>query len=376
MKRFYLSLSLLLISFCSFAQWKVGKVTKDMDYYNFVKKKGTFVPYSDNHNGTITVYDYGYEDNMIGYSPLEKNLEFSGYFFADVKDPRDDYVNIRKGPGTNYPIVQRLCVGQHIYFQKTNTNWLKVFEYEDNYGREIGIFKLIGYIYKDRVKTPELQWDTKKIIKRIHPVIWTKQLCPDEKHPHAIDLGIGEKWACCNVDANSPLDYGGYYAWGEISTKNVYSLDSYKNYNKKYDGNRYDHYPVDIGSDIAGTKYDVAHVKWGGRWKIPNYYQMEKLKENCKYQWTVINGVLGGLFTGPTGNSIFLPAAGMYNDESKYGVGEYGYYCCSSIRNPHPSWHQVDKLFFNSNEMFIDDWTSSTIGFPVRPIWEERGLGL
>ena len=41
--------------------------------------------------------------------------------------------------------------------------------------------------------------------------------CPDEHHPHLIDLGLpsGTNWACCNVGASVPEAYGGYYAWGE-----------------------------------------------------------------------------------------------------------------------------------------------------------------
>ena len=32
------------------------------------------------------------------------------------------------------------------------------------------------------------------------------KFCPDENHPHAIDLGLpsGMLWACCNVGAKSP----------------------------------------------------------------------------------------------------------------------------------------------------------------------------
>ena len=53
--------------------------------------------------------------------------------------------------------------------------------------------------------------------------------CPDNNHPHMIDLGLpsGTKWACCNVGAHSPEEYGGYYAWGEISEKPVYNEVTY-----------------------------------------------------------------------------------------------------------------------------------------------------
>ena len=38
--------------------------------------------------------------------------------------------------------------------------------------------------------------------------------CPDDHHPHAIDLGLpsGTKWCCCNVGASTPEAYGGNYA--------------------------------------------------------------------------------------------------------------------------------------------------------------------
>ena len=49
--------------------------------------------------------------------------------------------------------------------------------------------------------------------------------CPDNNHPHMIDLGLpsGTKWACCNVGASAPEDYGNYYAWGETQPKSVYN---------------------------------------------------------------------------------------------------------------------------------------------------------
>lgn len=50
------------------------------------------------------------------------------------------------------------------------------------------------------------------------------QSCPDDNHPHMIDLGLpsGTKWACCNVGATKPEEYGGYYTWGETEEKSVY----------------------------------------------------------------------------------------------------------------------------------------------------------
>ena len=44
-----------------------------------------------------------------------------------------------------------------------------------------------------------------------------------------VDLGLpsGLKWATCNIGAESPEEYGDYFAWGEINSKEVYTLSTY-----------------------------------------------------------------------------------------------------------------------------------------------------
>ncbi len=172
--------------------------------------------------------------------------------------------------------------------------------------------------------------------------------CPDDHHPHLIDLGLpsGTKWACCNVDTDhpenqSPTNYGGYYAWGETETKSTYSWSSYIHCDGSYDTCH------DLGDDIAGTEYDVAHVKWGGFWVMPSKEQQDELRNNCTYEWTTVNGVKGGKFTSKTnGGSIFLPAAG-YRYGSRLGAaGSYGYYW-SSTQGPMGT-HRACYLYFYS----------------------------
>ena len=92
--------------------------------------------------------------------------------------------------------------------------------------------------------------------------------CPDNHHPHMIDLGLpsGTKWACCNVGASNPEGYGGYYAWGETYEKDYYEWFTYDYFNSEeyedmWDNNYLVYY--DLGEDIGGTQYDVARVSWG-----------------------------------------------------------------------------------------------------------------
>ena len=165
-----------------------------------------------------------------------------------------------------------------------------------------------------------------------------KSLCPDNNHPHAIDLGIGVKFACCNVGASAPWEYGGYYAWGETAEKSYYSYSTYKYFDNAAYQNGKDWYYcfINIGSDIAGTQYDVAHVKWGGKWKMPTYEQLRKLIDNCTSTWTQVNGINGITFVGSNGNSIFLPAAGGRYDDQVDSAGGCGYYW-SSTQDPNGS---------------------------------------
>ena len=151
--------------------------------------------------------------------------------------------------------------------------------------------------------------------------------CPDDNHPHMIDLGLpsGTKWACCNVGASSPKDYGGYYAWGEINEKTEYNWNTYIH----TEGSKKTCY--NLGSDIAGTKYDVAHVKWGGGWHMPTLTQIQELIDNTTSEWTSKNGIVGSMFTGSNGSTIFLPAAGRRGSEPDL-TGSLGYYWSSTPR--------------------------------------------
>ena len=152
------------------------------------------------------------------------------------------------------------------------------------------------------------------------------QLCPDNNHPHSIDLGLpsGTKWACCNVGATTPEDHGAYYAWGETEGKDNYSYLTYMYY--QYQNDSY----VYIGDDIAGIQYDVAHVKWGGSWGMPSLDKIEELVNNCSYTWILLNGVFGGYYTGPNGGTIFLPAAGNRWNGDLYEADSCGSYWSST----------------------------------------------
>jgi len=145
--------------------------------------------------------------------------------------------------------------------------------------------------------------------------------CPDDNHPHAIDLGLpsGTLWSCCNVGAEKPEDCGYYYAWGDVNEADEY----------EFGGNVFDNYIhcdgtanscYNLGASICGTEYDVAHVKWGGNWRMPTYEEIKEIREKCTMIYSQEDK--GFRMVGPNNNSVFLPCAG----QQYMGVGTYGRY--------------------------------------------------
>ena len=135
-----------------------------------------------------------------------------------------------------------------------------------------------------------------------------------------IDLGLpsGTKWACCNVGASKPEDYGGYYTWGQIAD-------------------------------------------------APSLAQIQELiNYSCSSVWTTLNGVNGRLFKGPNGGQVFLPAAGYrWWDGEFVCVGSCGVYWSGT---PYEGGDDIAYNFgFNSG---LVDWDGyyRDVGCSVRPV--------
>ena len=164
---------------------------------------------------------------------------------------------------------------------------------------------------------------------------WPDEPVPPPDPHEWVDLGLpsGTLWATCNVGASNPEELGSYFAWGETATKDFYEWSTYKWCNgsettmTKYCTNS------DYGNDgfvdnktELDPEDDAAYVNWGPSWRMPTTEQQCELYENCSSDWTTQNGVNGRLFTGPNGNTMFLPAAGYRWCASLYDAGSWGHY--------------------------------------------------
>lgn len=194
--------------------------------------------------------------------------------------------------------------------------------------------------------------------------------CPDSNHPHMIDLGLpsGTKWACCNLGATKPEEYGNHYAWGETQTKSEYNWSTYRwgsdytltKYNSKSGRGTVD------GKTTLEASDDAATANWGAPWHMPTKTQIEELQDKTISTWTTENGVNGWKFTGSNGGSIFLPAAGYCWESGLDDAGANGYYWSSTLYESAPV--HAYGLYFDSEENAYWGSSDRARGHSVRPV--------
>lgn len=144
-----------------------------------------------------------------------------------------------------------------------------------------------------------------------------------------VDLGLSVKWATCNIGAYKPEDYGGYFSWGETTTKYYFDWKYYKYYENNIGYTKYYYDDGNIG--IIDNKFvldksdDAASELWGGNWRMPTATEIAELIEKCTCIVTTQNGIKGlKIISKSNGNYIFLPAAGeRFQGEHFEGCGAY-----------------------------------------------------
>ena len=187
-------------------------------------------------------------------------------------------------------------------------------------------------------------------------------LIPETTGPVAVDLGLSVKWASCNVGANSPEEYGDYFAWGETEAKSNYNSSSSLTYGLSLSKLKSRGIVDDNG--ILTASYDAATVNWGDNWRMPTLDEINELVEKCTWEWD--KDGKGRKVIGPNGNFIFLPAAGCRVGSSPYGVGSHGHYWVAS---PYVDSGYAYDIYLYS-DLYGCDKFECYYGFTVRPVSE------
>ena len=175
-----------------------------------------------------------------------------------------------------------------------------------------------------------------------------------------VDLGLSVMWATCNVGAESPEEYGDYFAWGEIETKSTYNERTYKC--KKFS---YWELP---------PYHDAAYANWRSTWRMPTDDEWAELCERCIWTWITEKGVNGYNVTSKiNGNSIFLPAAGIryvetHRDRGPYNIGGIGNYWSKSRYDS----NFATQLQFSSRAASVHFYAFRDWGLSVRPVFSPQ----
>ena len=191
----------------------------------------------------------------------------------------------------------------------------------------------------------------------------------------AVDLGLSVKWASWNIGASRPEGFGGYYAWGETDTKKDYTWNTYLCNEDNCCTSADPIYAAGLWANgIQGSEYDVAHVKWGGKWRMPKPEEILELLNSCTWTMTTQNDVEGYQVTAVNGNSIFIPAAGYRlgtntaqshewaNYWSSY-PNSFGEECASEFTFWYQSSYRSDKYIQHNHR---------AMGFTVRAVLEDE----
>lgn len=179
-----------------------------------------------------------------------------------------------------------------------------------------------------------------------------------------VDMGVSVKWAAYNMGADSPLEDGDYYAWGETSTKSSFSWSNYL-----------------WGTAAVQTKYnetdkeyeldpsdDAVHAILGGNWRMPTLSEVQELADSCKKDFSSLEGSKYGLtVTAKNGNMIFF-AANSYIDGTNKVTDTYkSYYWISSLLQNDRAW----SMYCVPNSYQLSAMVKSRyLGLPIRPVSE------
>ena len=201
-----------------------------------------------------------------------------------------------------------------------------------------------------------------------------------------VDLGLpsGLLWAEANIGAETAYDDGDYYAWGETSSKNEYTLDNYKHYtvdtiyNELYETYSYTEYYTKYNETdrktVLDKEDDAAYVNWGASCRMPTYDEWCELtnSDNCIWVWVSRTNSSGEMIncykvvSKKNNNIIYLPASGYRYESYLYNHGSLGSCWSSTLYSNYTSY--ACSLYFNSGGFGSDGDYRRYVGHTVRPV--------
>lgn len=179
--------------------------------------------------------------------------------------------------------------------------------------------------------------------------------------PEGVDLGLpsGNIWSEFYLGASSPSEYGKLVGMGDPTGEATAFNDATPYFHSN-----------DV-PDICGSEHDVIANLWGNGWQLPTLADLTELKDKCTWEHNVeMNGVKGSKATGPNGNTLFFPYAGIragneYSDQGDHAsiwAGEVG---GTWNHGSYPGYYDLDIF---ANGTFKTDGSTAWTGQSVRGV--------
>lgn len=198
-----------------------------------------------------------------------------------------------------------------------------------------------------------------------------------------VDLGLpsGVKWGTCNVGAGSATETGDYFAWGETKPKSDYSWMTYSLCADSLEMTKYcvgEKCGKQDGKSQLDKSDDVAHVVWGGKWRMPTVAEQKELMDNCiityvyEYEGKEVCGFI--LRSKINYNAIFVPMTGRYEGTELTGQIWMSMLASSSVSGGYSESTPI-LLFLNGDKPSAEPtiqtgYASRTNGVTVRPVYK------
>ena len=198
----------------------------------------------------------------------------------------------------------------------------------------------------------------------------TKQFTTATKAMEYVDLGLSVMWAKYNLGAESELQTGGYYGYGDLT--GLQTSDYLSDY---------------ATGDISGTANDLALALSAAidgqavnKSQLPTAAQWAELIEKTTQAYVTESGVNGVRFTAKNGNSIFLPAAsyrdgtaiaGAPTDANIIGwMPTDGYYWTGNISATNGDYAQTVTFTEGQNPLAQAGVSKRSLGLSIRTVRE------
>ncbi len=338
---------------------------RSVELFPYVKYKNDDTYYYGRHDTWWVNHEFPFPVSIVNFKQTKQEYDLWRYFSYE---------------GKRY--YYKFCATTTVELSKEATNvedWGYV--YHDIYGEDKVIScadqgsnpyddARYAYYYNDAERTVELRPYVKYCGDDNYYYgpyqTWTLafQSCPDENHPHAIDLALksGTKWSCCDLGSTRPEKKGDRYAWGETETKDEFKETNYQWIKEG------DFMYVDIGNDIAGTSCDAARAQWGDSWQMPSLGDWGEL-EYCDVRWVIKNGVAGRRYIGYNGKSIFVPSSSPYDPNgNSYYDRMYGYYWTSTRFESNSNCAYYRYFYTGGAGNYSSSYTGREFGLRIRPV--------